>query len=55
VRTVFFVGKGGVGKTTSSASLAFHLASMGKRIYWVSIDPASATSPDAGRSGVKER
>ncbi|NOZ25110.1 MAG: ArsA family ATPase, partial [Nitrospirae bacterium] len=45
MRTVFFVGKGGVG---TSASLAFHLASMGKRIYWVSIDPAHNLCDIAG-------
>ncbi len=48
MRTVFFVGKGGVGKTTSSASLAFHLASAGGKVYWVSIDPAHNLCDIAG-------
>ncbi|NOY38688.1 MAG: ArsA family ATPase [Nitrospirae bacterium] len=48
VRTIFFIGKGGVGKTTSSASLACHLAGKGKKVYWVSIDPAHNLCDIAG-------
>ncbi len=39
-RIVFFLGKGGVGKTTSSAALSFYLSRNKKTTYWVSIDPA---------------
>ncbi len=37
---VFFGGKGGVGKTTSSASYAFYCADQGLRTLLVSTDPA---------------
>ena len=37
---LFFLGKGGVGKSTSSALTALHLASMGKDVLLVSMDPA---------------
>ncbi len=39
-KIVFFLGKGGVGKTTSSAALSFYLSSENKSVYWISIDPA---------------
>ncbi len=36
----FFVGKGGVGKTTSSAAFALYLAKLGRKVLIVSLDPA---------------
>ena len=39
-RVYFFLGKGGVGKTTSAASLALNLARRGFSVFWASIDPA---------------
>lgn len=40
-RNLFFTGKGGVGKTTTSAATAIALADSGKRVLLVSTDPAS--------------
>ncbi len=39
-KNIFFLGKGGVGKSTSSALTALHLAERGKRVQLVSLDPA---------------
>lgn len=39
-RNAFFLGKGGTGKTTLSASLAVSLARSGRRVLAVSLDPA---------------
>jgi arsenite-transporting ATPase len=38
---LFFTGKGGVGKTSSSCATAINLARMGRRVLLVSTDPAS--------------
>jgi arsenite-transporting ATPase len=39
-KNIFFLGKGGVGKSTSSALAALHLAENGKKVQLVSLDPA---------------
>ncbi len=39
-KNIFFLGKGGVGKSTSSALTALHLAETGKTVQLVSLDPA---------------
>ncbi len=39
-RVVFFIGKGGVGKTTSAAATALSLAKRGYKTLAISIDPA---------------
>jgi arsenite-transporting ATPase len=40
-KNLFFTGKGGVGKTTTSAATAIALADSGKQVLLVSTDPAS--------------
>ena len=40
MKTLFFTGKGGVGKSTMSASAAWQLAEKGNRVLAVSFDPA---------------
>ena len=40
MKVIFFTGKGGVGKSTSSALFAFKLAKSGKKVLLNSIDPA---------------
>lgn len=39
-KNIFFLGKGGVGKSTSSALTALHLSETGKTVQLVSLDPA---------------
>jgi arsenite-transporting ATPase len=43
-QTLFFGGKGGVGKTTCSAAVALALSDRGRRVLLVSTDPAHSTS-----------
>lgn len=43
-QTLFFGGKGGVGKTTCSAAVALALSEQGRRVLLVSTDPAHSTS-----------
>jgi arsenite-transporting ATPase len=43
-QTLFFGGKGGVGKTTCSAAVALALSARGRRVLLVSTDPAHSTS-----------
>ena len=40
-QSLFFTGKGGVGKTSIASASAVHLADEGKRVLLVSTDPAS--------------
>ncbi len=40
MKTIFFTGKGGVGKSTLSAATAWQLALKGKKVLAVSFDPA---------------
>lgn len=40
ITNAFFLGKGGVGKTTTSAAFALALSRAGKRVLVVSLDPA---------------
>jgi len=39
-KNIFFLGKGGVGKSTASALTALHLAAVGHKTLLVSLDPA---------------
>lgn len=39
-KNIFFLGKGGVGKSTSSAITALHLAESGHKVLLISMDPA---------------
>src|SRR5207249_10164260 len=43
-RYIMFGGKGGLGKTTLSATSAFWLASQGKRVLLFSVDPQASLS-----------
>ncbi len=53
-KIIFFLGKGGVGKTTSSAAIAFRLSKDKQKTYWVSIDPAHNIS-DIVMQDLKEK
>jgi arsenite-transporting ATPase len=39
-KNIFFLGKGGTGKTTISALTAVHLSSLGRQVALISLDPA---------------
>src|SRR5687767_6376252 len=47
-RVVVCVGCGGVGKTTTAASLAVHAALSGKRVLCLTIDPAKRLANSLG-------
>jgi anion-transporting ArsA/GET3 family ATPase len=47
-RIVVCVGSGGVGKTTTSAALAVHAASAGRRVLCLTIDPAKRLAQSLG-------
>ena len=53
-KIVFFGGKGGVGKTTCSASYALHSAKKGLKTLLVSTDPAHSTSDIFGKQITEE-
>jgi len=44
MRIILFTGKGGVGKTTLSASTGAYLSELGKKVLVVSVDPAHSLS-----------
>ena len=46
---ILFTGKGGVGKSTISATTAVHHASQGKKTILVSSDPAHSTDDVIGQ------
>lgn len=47
-RVLLFTGKGGVGKTTTAAATALHLANMGRRVVVTSADPAHSLGDSLG-------
>ncbi len=47
-RVVLFTGKGGVGKTTTAAAAALHLADAGRRVALTSADPAHSLADALG-------
>jgi anion-transporting ArsA/GET3 family ATPase len=49
-KTLLCVGSGGVGKTTTSAAIAAHLARMGRRVMVCTIDPARRLASSLGLS-----
>ncbi|MBW7857577.1 MAG: hypothetical protein H3C43_04620 [Leptonema sp. (in: Bacteria)] len=49
-----FLGAGGVGKTTLSASLAIHLAFQGRKVGLLSIDPAKRLKTALGADNIDE-
>jgi len=51
---IFFTGKGGVGKTSLSSSLAINLADDGKKVLLLSTDPASNLQ-DIFKTGVSNK
>ncbi|MCB1169399.1 MAG: hypothetical protein KDK25_03650 [Leptospiraceae bacterium] len=53
-RLVVFLGAGGVGKTTLSASYAAYLAEQGHTVGLISIDPAKRLQSAFGGSGITE-
>jgi sodium-dependent dicarboxylate transporter 2/3/5 len=47
-RVLLFTGKGGVGKTTTAAATAVHLAASGRRVLVTSADPAHSLADAIG-------
>ncbi len=48
MRVLLFTGKGGVGKTTTAAATALHLAAQGLRVVVTSADPAHSLADSLG-------
>ena len=48
MRLVLYLGKGGVGKTTTSAAVAMGLACRGKKVAVLTIDPAKRLANSLG-------
>ena len=48
MRVLLFTGKGGVGKTTTAAATALHLAAAGQRVVVTSADPAHSLADSLG-------
>ncbi|HBE45307.1 MAG TPA: hypothetical protein DDW17_07645, partial [Deltaproteobacteria bacterium] len=44
VKLIMIGGKGGVGKTTCAAAIAFHMAMEGRRVLIISSDPTPSLS-----------
>ena len=42
-KVIFTMGKGGVGKTSIAATIAFALATRGKKVHLTTTDPSSAS------------
>lgn len=47
-KLILFTGKGGVGKSTTSAATAYHYANQGYKTLLVSSDPAHSTEDVVG-------
>ena len=51
MKILFFMGKGGVGKSTLSTLTAIYLAKNGNKVLLTSLDPAHNLAEDHARRG----